>query len=153
MFWVGCTLRVWPVFALGSRFSGLVAIQPGQTLVTTGIYRVVRNPSYLGMAVSLAGWSLTFRSGGGAVADGADPDAAGGADTRGGEDAVVAARERVRGVLRADVAAGSGHSLEWHPAPRANYASARFRLSMLKSNDERIGLLLLDFDLSSRVVL
>ena len=50
--WIGVTLyaaggalRLWPVFVLGRRFSGLVAIQPGHTLVTDGIYRTIRNPS------------------------------------------------------------------------------------------------------------
>jgi len=51
------------VFVLGSRFSGLVAIQPGHTLVTGGIYRVIRHPSYLGLLVSAFGWALAFRSG------------------------------------------------------------------------------------------
>jgi protein-S-isoprenylcysteine O-methyltransferase Ste14 len=59
----GGTLRLWPVFVLGSRFSGLVAIQPGHTLVTTGIYATIRNPSYLGMLVGTLGWALAFRSG------------------------------------------------------------------------------------------
>ena len=59
----GGTLRLWPVFVLGPRFSGLVAIQPGHTLVTTGIYGVIRNPSYLGFVVSSLGWVLVFRSG------------------------------------------------------------------------------------------
>ncbi|HTW70251.1 MAG TPA: isoprenylcysteine carboxylmethyltransferase family protein [Acetobacteraceae bacterium] len=59
----GGALRIWPVFVLGRRFSGLVAIQPGHTLVTSGIYRTVRNPSYLGLLVSMVGWSLAFRSG------------------------------------------------------------------------------------------
>jgi len=59
---VGGTLRLWPVFVLGRRFSGLVAIQPGHTLVTTGIYGVIRNPSYLGLVVSSLGWVLVFRS-------------------------------------------------------------------------------------------
>ena len=59
---VGGALRIWPVFVLGRRFSGLVAIQPGHELVTTGIYRVVRNPSYLGMMVTALGWALVFRS-------------------------------------------------------------------------------------------
>lgn len=59
---VGCTLRLWPVFVLGDRFSGLVAIQPGHALVTTGIYGVIRNPSYLGLLVTMLGWSLAFRS-------------------------------------------------------------------------------------------
>ena len=34
---VGGALRLWPVFILGRRFSGLVAIQPEHALVTTGI--------------------------------------------------------------------------------------------------------------------
>lgn len=58
----GGALRIWPVFVLGRRFSGLVAIQPGHTLVTDGIYRRVRNPSYLGLIVSSVGWALAFRS-------------------------------------------------------------------------------------------
>jgi protein-S-isoprenylcysteine O-methyltransferase Ste14 len=56
-------LRIWPVFVLGHRFSGLVAIQPGHTLVTTGLYRVIRHPNYLGMLVNSLGWALAFRSG------------------------------------------------------------------------------------------
>ena len=59
---VGGVLRMWPVFVLGNRFSGLVAIQPGHTLVTTGIYSRIRNPSYLGLLVGSLGWALTFRS-------------------------------------------------------------------------------------------
>ena len=47
---------------LGKRFSGLVAIQPGHTLVTDGIYARIRHPSYLGLIVSSLGWVLAFRS-------------------------------------------------------------------------------------------
>jgi protein-S-isoprenylcysteine O-methyltransferase Ste14 len=63
LFAVGGALRLWPVFVLGHRFSGLVAIQPGHTLVTTGAYGVIRHPSYLGLLVSSLGWALAFRSG------------------------------------------------------------------------------------------
>jgi len=63
LFAAGGALRIWPVFVLGHRFSGLVAIQPGHTLVTTGLYRVVRHPSYLGLLVNSLGWALAFRSG------------------------------------------------------------------------------------------
>ena len=59
----GGALRLWPVYVLGNRFSGLVAIQPGHTLVTTGIYGVIRHPSYLGLLVNSLGWVLAFRSG------------------------------------------------------------------------------------------
>ncbi len=59
---VGGALRIAPVFTLGARFSGLVAIRPGHELVIDGLYRHVRNPSYLGLLVSTLGWSLAFRS-------------------------------------------------------------------------------------------
>ena len=63
LFAAGGVLRLWPVFVLGHRFSGLVAIQPGHTLVTSGIYGVIRHPSYLGLLVNALGWALAFRSG------------------------------------------------------------------------------------------
>jgi protein-S-isoprenylcysteine O-methyltransferase Ste14 len=62
LFAIGGALRLWPVFVLGRRFSGLVAIQPGHELVTDGVYGLVRNPSYLGMLVMVLGWGLAFRS-------------------------------------------------------------------------------------------
>lgn len=60
---VGGALRLWPVFVLGHRFSGLVAIQPEHKLVTEGMYGVIRHPSYLGLLVNSLGWGLAFRSG------------------------------------------------------------------------------------------
>ena len=67
LFAAGGALRIWPVFVLGERFSGLVAIQPGHTLVTGGIYGVIRHPSYLGLLMNSLGWSLAFRSGVGLI--------------------------------------------------------------------------------------
>ena len=63
LFAAGGALRLWPVFVLGRRFSGLVAIQPGHELVTDGVYGIIRHPSYLGLLVSALGWALAFRSG------------------------------------------------------------------------------------------
>jgi protein-S-isoprenylcysteine O-methyltransferase Ste14 len=63
LFIAGGALRLWPVFVLGHRFSGLVAIQPGHKLLTTGVYGVIRHPSYLGLLVNSLGWGLAFRSG------------------------------------------------------------------------------------------
>jgi len=62
LFAIGGLLRLWPVFELGRRFSGLVAIQKGHTLMTGGLYRHIRNPSYLGLLISVIGWALAFRS-------------------------------------------------------------------------------------------
>jgi protein-S-isoprenylcysteine O-methyltransferase Ste14 len=63
----GGILRLSPVFVLGRRFSGLVAIQEGHELETGGLYRVIRHPSYLGLLLGLFGWILIFRSGPGLV--------------------------------------------------------------------------------------
>jgi protein-S-isoprenylcysteine O-methyltransferase Ste14 len=62
LFVVGSVLRVAAVFVLGRRFSGLVAIQERHELVTGGLYRVIRHPSYLGLLLGLFGWALIFRS-------------------------------------------------------------------------------------------
>jgi protein-S-isoprenylcysteine O-methyltransferase Ste14 len=62
LFVVGSVIRVGAVFVLGRRFSGLVAIQEGHELVTGGLYRVIRHPSYLGLLLGLFGWVLVFRS-------------------------------------------------------------------------------------------
>jgi len=63
LFIAGGALRIWPIYVLGHRFSGLVAIQPGHTLVTTGLYSIIRHPSYLGLLVNALGWAFAFRSG------------------------------------------------------------------------------------------
>jgi protein-S-isoprenylcysteine O-methyltransferase Ste14 len=60
---LGGALRLWPVVVLGHRFSGLVAIQPGHRLQTSGLYSKIRHPSYLGLLVASLGWVLAFRSG------------------------------------------------------------------------------------------
>ncbi len=67
LFAAGGALRLWPVFVLGNRFSGLVAIQPGHTLVTDGVYGIIRHPSYLGLLLSALGWAFAFDSGAGVV--------------------------------------------------------------------------------------
>jgi protein-S-isoprenylcysteine O-methyltransferase Ste14 len=64
---IGGVLRVAPVFSLGRRFSGLVAIQPEHRLVTSGLYGIIRNPSYLGLLVLSLGWAFAFRSGVGVI--------------------------------------------------------------------------------------
>jgi protein-S-isoprenylcysteine O-methyltransferase Ste14 len=64
---IGGALRLAPVFVLGGRFSGLVAIQQNHRLETDGLYGVIRHPSYLGLLATTVGWSLAFRSGVGLI--------------------------------------------------------------------------------------
>ena len=59
---LGGALRLWPVFVLG-RLQRAVAIQPGHSLVTDGMYGTIRHPSYLGLLVLAVGWALALRSG------------------------------------------------------------------------------------------
>ena len=63
----GGILRLWPIFKLGHRFSGLVAIQREHRLQTVGVYSIVPHPSYAGIVLILLGWSLVFRSGAGLI--------------------------------------------------------------------------------------
>jgi protein-S-isoprenylcysteine O-methyltransferase Ste14 len=60
LYGAGGALRIWPVFVLGRRFSGLVAIQRDHELVTDGIYGIIRHPSYLGAVILMFGWALAF---------------------------------------------------------------------------------------------
>jgi protein-S-isoprenylcysteine O-methyltransferase Ste14 len=62
LFWIGSVIRLIAVFALGHRFSGVVAIQPDHKLKTDGIYRHVRHPSYTGLLLASIGSVLVFRS-------------------------------------------------------------------------------------------
>ncbi len=60
---IGGVLRVGPMFLLGPRFTWPVAAQSGHRLLTSGLYRRIRHPSYAGGLLGMAGWSLVFRSG------------------------------------------------------------------------------------------
>ena len=58
---LGGVVRTAAVFVLGRRFTGLVAIQEGHRLQTSGLYRYIRHPSYAGMLLYMAGFVLVFR--------------------------------------------------------------------------------------------
>jgi protein-S-isoprenylcysteine O-methyltransferase Ste14 len=62
LFLIGSIIRLVAVFALGHRFSGLVAIQPNHKLKTDGVYQRIRHPSYTGLLLAMIGWALVFRS-------------------------------------------------------------------------------------------
>jgi protein-S-isoprenylcysteine O-methyltransferase Ste14 len=58
----GAALRVGPMLALGGRFASVAAIQEGHALETSGIYGLVRHPSYVGILLMDVGFAGVFRS-------------------------------------------------------------------------------------------
>jgi len=54
----GLALRWWSVHTLARFFTVDVAIQPGQTLVRRGPYRVLRHPSYTGALTTVLGYGI-----------------------------------------------------------------------------------------------
>jgi protein-S-isoprenylcysteine O-methyltransferase Ste14 len=57
----GCVFRIWPMFVLKKRFRAPWTTQQQHYLVTTGFYRYIRHPSYLGVILAMLGWFLVFR--------------------------------------------------------------------------------------------
>jgi protein-S-isoprenylcysteine O-methyltransferase Ste14 len=58
--WAGLLLRLWAVVALGRSFTTTVLVRSDQRVVTTGPYRLVRHPSYLGLLVLFFGLGLAL---------------------------------------------------------------------------------------------
>ncbi len=58
----GLVILAWPAAAFLRARTGLVPFTESTTLVTSGLYRVSRNPMYLGMALVLAGAAVRFGS-------------------------------------------------------------------------------------------
>src|SRR5262245_34311418 len=59
---LGVFFRLGPMLELGRRFVSVVAVQEGHTLHTSGFYRTVRHPSYLGIILMDLGFAGVFRS-------------------------------------------------------------------------------------------
>jgi protein-S-isoprenylcysteine O-methyltransferase len=59
---LGLILRTWAVVSLGRWFTWNVTVQPRQTLVTDGPYRLVRHPSYMGAWLMFVGSCVLLRS-------------------------------------------------------------------------------------------
>lgn len=62
VFALGLAVRWTAILELGKAFSVNVAVREGQTLLSTGLYRVVRHPSYLGLVLIFAAVGLHSRN-------------------------------------------------------------------------------------------
>jgi protein-S-isoprenylcysteine O-methyltransferase Ste14 len=60
MMWCGICLRFWSFRTLGRYFTFTVMTSADQPVVTSGPYRFVRHPSYLGIALVLTGIGATY---------------------------------------------------------------------------------------------
>jgi protein-S-isoprenylcysteine O-methyltransferase Ste14 len=58
----GITIRILARLTLGMQFSGHVQTTQGHRLITTGIYRSIRHPAYLGYLCLLLGFPVCFGS-------------------------------------------------------------------------------------------
>ena len=58
VFTVAKGIKYWAISTLGPRWSFRVLVEPGAPLVTTGPYRFLRHPNYLGVVGELAGVAL-----------------------------------------------------------------------------------------------
>jgi protein-S-isoprenylcysteine O-methyltransferase Ste14 len=59
---VGLGIRAVAIFTLGGSFSANVALRSGQKLQRSGLYNVVRHPSYLGLELILLAFALHART-------------------------------------------------------------------------------------------
>jgi protein-S-isoprenylcysteine O-methyltransferase Ste14 len=59
---LGCALVFWSGVALGRQYSAEVTIQKDHQLITTGLYRYIRHPRYLGVICLAIGLSLVYHS-------------------------------------------------------------------------------------------
>jgi len=60
LMWAGIGLRWWSFRTLGRYFTFSVMTSADQPVIMSGPYRLLRHPSYAGMALSLVGVGVTF---------------------------------------------------------------------------------------------
>jgi protein-S-isoprenylcysteine O-methyltransferase Ste14 len=58
LIYAGIALRLYAIHVLGAFFTTAVAVAPGQTVIETGPYRLIRHPSYTGFLITLLGFGL-----------------------------------------------------------------------------------------------
>jgi protein-S-isoprenylcysteine O-methyltransferase Ste14 len=54
----GTVFRIWSIRTLGKYFTATVKIQDKQRVIKTGVYKIVRHPSYLGAYIAMIGSTI-----------------------------------------------------------------------------------------------
>ena len=60
LIYAGIALRLYAIIVLGAFFTTAVAVAPGQPVIETGPYRLIRHPSYSGLLIILLGFGLSL---------------------------------------------------------------------------------------------
>ena len=60
LMWTGLAVRIWAVRTLGRFFRTAIIVQDDHQLITAGPYRYLRNPSYSGALITVAGFGLAM---------------------------------------------------------------------------------------------
>ena len=63
LIWAGIVLRLWSVRTLGRFFAMRLVIQEGHDLITSGPYRLIRNPSYAAGLMTMSGLGISLGNG------------------------------------------------------------------------------------------
>jgi protein-S-isoprenylcysteine O-methyltransferase Ste14 len=58
----GIGFKQWAIAVLGRYFSGVIGVQKDQKVVESGLYRLLRHPSYTGVLIFYAGMGLAVQS-------------------------------------------------------------------------------------------
>jgi protein-S-isoprenylcysteine O-methyltransferase Ste14 len=58
--WGGMVLRLWALYSLGGLFSTRIKVEDNHKIITTGPYRFIRHPAYLGALVTFIGVSVAL---------------------------------------------------------------------------------------------
>ena len=58
LMFIGTVIRIWAIRHLGKYFTNTVKFDSGHQLITTGPYKLIRHPSYLGAYLAIVGSAL-----------------------------------------------------------------------------------------------